>query len=167
MDDTYKMNPEIMKLLNEQISVELQNERVYRQFAFLLDVYNWPGTMKWMVKASDEERGHAQKFADWVITNFGTPTLPSLDAVMTADMTTDGEDLRMFWKGALKLEHENTIRINHLYKAAFEAGEWATCNFLGFLLNDQIEAEREISDYITSLERMDKGQQVLWDAELE
>jgi ferritin len=66
----------------------------------------------------------------------------------------------------LKLEHENTLRINALYKSAFDAQEWATCNFLGFFLYDQIEGEREISDILLSLGRMSVGEQVLFDKEL-
>lgn len=166
MENTYTLCPEIMDLLNLQMNVELQNERVYKQFAALLDVSNWPGTTKWMSEASDEERGHAEKFKDWIITNFGTPKLSALEAVMPTNAVTDGEDLVMFWNGALKLEHENTLRINALYKSAWDAGEWPTCSFLEFFLKDQIEGEREIADYLTSLARMDKSTMVLWDSEL-
>jgi ferritin len=167
MANTYVMDAGIMELLNLQMNVELQNERVYKQFAALLDVANWPGTTKWMSKASDEERGHADKFMGWIITNFGVPKLSALEAVMAKDGTKDGENLLMFWEGALKLEHENTVRINSLYKSAWDAGEWATCDFLGFFLDDQISGEREIADIITSLERMDKATMVLWDRDLE
>jgi ferritin len=163
MANTYVMNPEIMDLLNTQINVELKNERVYKQFAALLDVANWPGTKARMEKYSDEERSHADKFLNWVITNFGTPKIEAQESVSGI---ADGENLTAFWEGALKLEHENTLRINALYKSAFDAQEWATCNFLGFFLDDQIEGEREISDILLSLGRMTVGEQVLWDKDL-
>jgi ferritin len=163
MDNTYVMNSDVMNLLNLQMNVELANERVYKQFAALLDVSNWSGTVAWMKAAGDEERGHAKGFEDWIITNFGTPRIDAQESVAGG---VDGENLIMFWEGALKLEHENTLRINALYKSAWDAQEWATCNFLEFYLKDQIEGEREISDIILSLGRMDKATMVLWDKDL-
>jgi ferritin len=163
MDNTYVMSSEILTKLNEQMNVELTNERVYKQFAALLDVSNWVGTTAWMSKASDEERGHAEKFEGWIITNFGTPKIEAQESV---GGIADGENLIAFWEGALKLEHENTLRINALYKMAWDAQEWPTCSFLEFFLKDQIEGEREISDIILSLGRMDKATMVLWDKDL-
>lgn len=166
MENTYTLDKEVMSLLNRQMNIELQNERVYKQFAMLLDVANWVGTTKWMSKASDEERGHAKMFEDWIITNFGTPTVEQLPAVMVSQDEYDGEDLLAFWKAALQLEHENTLRLNELSKTAFEAEEYPTFDFLAWFRKDQIEGEREIADIITSLKRMTKGEMVLWDGQL-
>lgn len=157
---------ECFQRLNAQMNIERKNEVAYKQLALILDSFNWTGSAKWMHAASDEERGHYNKFAQWIITNNHTPIMEALSPALPSGSRPDGENLVKFYEIALKLEEENTKNIEELATYAEETEDNGTYMFLSEFLIDQRNGVKELKDILLTLHRLDKNGLVLWDMQL-
>ena len=56
------LSPAMQKVLNEQVTLELEASLVYLQLSIQLDDLDLPGMTRWMRAQSEEEQVHAAKF---------------------------------------------------------------------------------------------------------
>lgn len=153
------MNQTLINALREQHNRERMNAAVYRAMSDQLDLVFWPGSSAWMKSASNEEQAHADKFAAYMVDR---NIQPEYREIMQPVIPMD-DNLPLFFAQALELEKTNTESIKELYFTAESAEDLQTCTFLIWALDEQTAAERELTDIITMLRRLDKTGWMIFD----
>lgn len=142
--------------VNKQINLELYASYVYQSMAYFFDRDDvaLPGFHKYFKKASEEEREHAEKFMKYqnqrggriVLQNIQKPEKDEWESGLAA------------MQSALALEKSVNQSLLDLHGVADKHGDtqfadWLESNFL----TEQVEAIKEISDYVTNLKRVGSG----------
>lgn len=138
-----EINEKFQKQLNEQVTAEHQAALVYTQLAYELDRLSFDGMSSWMQAQADEEREHAQKFAQHLLdrdarVDIETVEMPSLKISTPLDA----------FEASLEHERKVSALIHDLVKTADEVGDIDSRNLLNFFLEEQIEEEATVSNII-------------------
>lgn len=138
-----EINEKFQKQLNEQVTAEHQAALVYTQLAYELDRLSFDGMSSWMKAQADEERVHAQKFAQHLLdrdarVDIETIEMPSLKISTPLDA----------FEASLEHERKVSALIRDLVKTADEVGDVDSRNLLNFFLEEQIEEEATVSGII-------------------
>ena len=149
--------------LNAHLADELASSYLYLAMAADCEARNLPGFAHWLRTQSDEERGHAMKFFDFVQSRGWPVKLHGLDAP-PGDF---GSPLQLFER-ALAAEREVTNKINQLYAAASEVEDYASQAFLQWFVSEQVEEEKTASGIVETLRMIgdDKVALLVLDREL-
>lgn len=148
--------------LQEQFNRERANREAYRALAANLENVNWSGSAAFMLKASNEEADHADRFAAYIVDRGQAPRFDALPAPIFVT----GEDLLPYFTAALALERANTEKIKEIHYAAEQGEDTQTCVFLIWAIEEQTKAERELADIILMLNRLDNNGRIFYDHEL-
>lgn len=155
------ITPNLLTALNEQHTRENVNRDAYRALSFALDAAGWKGSAAWMLRASNEEQEHADKFAQYIIDRGG-----QVDYVITSPATLASGEILPAFEYALNIEKTNTEAIKTLYYIAEAEQDPQTCSWLKWALDEQTDAEREIADILNMLRRLDDNGKVFFDHKL-
>lgn len=156
------MNQTLLNAFIEQMNKERQNAAAYDALSAQADVVAWLGTSAWMKKAANEEREHFQAFCDFIVDVNGVPKFSELLPCGAPQ----SDNLPEFYAEALRLEKENTEAIKALHYLAEETEEPQACVFLIPYIAEQTRSERELTDTVTILQRMDKTGWYVFDKEI-
>lgn len=151
----------IFDALQAQYNKERMNEQVYASFASALEAANWPGFAAWFADQSAQERGHSQKFRDFLIDRNQVPQLTALDAPLTFD----GNAPLQFFQAALDLEKQNTRSILDLEELAESLDDGQTEDWIIWAIQEQTESERALVDALLELGRVDATGMLMLDRE--
>ncbi|CAI5958179.1 unnamed protein product [Closterium sp. NIES-65] len=158
--------------INEQINIEYNISYVYHALYCYFDRDNvaLPGFAKYFKAASNEEREHAEKLMEYQNKRGGRVKLQSIlmPATMEFDHPEKGDALYAM-ELTLALEKLVNEKLLALHKVASDAGDVQLTDFLeGNFLNEQVDAIKQVSDYVAQLRRVGKGHGVFhFDLELE
>jgi len=142
--------------VNKQVNLELYASYVYQSMAFYFDRDDVAlhGFYKFFKKASDEEREHAEKLMKFQNQRGGRIVLAD---VKKPDRDEWGTGLEAM-QAALALEKNVNQSLLDLHKLADSHGDAQFCDWIeANYLTEQVEAIKEISDYITNLKRVGPG----------
>lgn len=153
------MNPKIEKAINEQINAELYSAYLYLSMSSWFDSRGLKGFAHWERIQAMEERDHALKFFDYLLSRGGR-------AVMKAVQAPPSE-----WKGykevfEIQLAHEQKVTslINAIMDLAIAERDHASVNMLQWFVAEQVEEEenaRGILDQMSMIEK-EKGVGLLY-----
>jgi ferritin len=138
-------------LLQKEVTLERTNRDFYRLGSFILDNEGWSGFAKWFKKSSDDEQGHADGFAGFLVDRNIDPIYDTISTFPPA-----GRDPLEYAKAAYAAEQKTTAAIEEIYKTAHDEGEFLVTQFLQFYLDEQRQSEREVWDIIQMLEATDE-----------
>jgi len=142
--------------LNAQLAEELASSYLYLAMSAYCASRNLPGFAHWLKIQSDEERGHAMKFYDFVQSRGWPVKLHRLD-----DPPSDfGSPLQLFER-ALTAEREVTAKIHQLYATASEIQDYASQTFLQWFVSEQVEEEKTSSALVETLRMIGDDQAAL------
>jgi ferritin len=149
--------------LNAHLAEELTSSYLYLAMAADCESRNLPGFAHWLRTQSEEERGHAMKFFDFVQSRGWRVRLHGL-AAPPADF---GSPLQLFER-VLAAEREVTSKINQLYATASEVEDYASQAFLQWFVSEQVEEEKTASEIVETLRMIgdDKVALLMLDREL-
>lgn len=140
------INQKLEEALNNQVIAEHQAALVYTQLAYELDRLSLTGMSAWMFAQADEEREHAQRFADHLIdrdsrVNLKTIELPEIKIESA---------LEAF---ELSLAHEKKVSamIRDLVGVAEEVKDIDSRPLLDSFLSEQVEEEATVGEIIDRL----------------
>ena len=122
--------------LNTQINNELESAYTYLAMSAHLETTIYTGFAKWMRLQAEEERGHAMKLFDYLNDRGGKVVLASLEQPKS-----DYNSTLEIFEAALLQERNTTGQINGLYETANSEKDYATLEFLGWFLSEQVEEE--------------------------
>lgn len=145
--------------MQNQFTLERQNEQFYRALAAAAENENWPGAAKFFEQSADDEQSHALRVRNYLIDRNAVPVFQALEAVPEID----AYDYLGMFKLALERENITTASLKEKYQNAVNEPDPQTVSKLivsdgdwpGFL-EEQTISERELIDYITTITGLDK-----------
>lgn len=146
------MDAELENALQVQYNTERQNAEEYLHRGNVLENYAWSGCAHFMYKSSGEEREHAKKFADYMIARNIQPITAPLNAV---NSVASNKNPLPYFQEVNTLEEKTTDKIVRLYQVADDAGDYQTCQFLQWFLEEQTKSVKETYDMVQELSRAD------------
>ncbi len=134
--------------LNEQITNEFNASQIYLAMACMFDNMALKMLSRWFRLQADEERGHALKIIDYLLSRHAkveigsvpkpSPEYPSVVAAVEA---------------AYEHEQKVTRQFDDLMAQAEKDDDYASQNFLGWFVDEQVE-EEESTRHLLEVARM-------------
>ena len=137
--------------INGQINMEFRASYVYQSMAahFAHDSVALPGLAAHFRKEADEERSHALKFVDYLVSRGGVVQFSDIKAPNNS-----WESARQVLEAALDLEKAVNASLLKLHELADESNDPHLADFIEEeFLDDQVVTLKELSDLITQLDR--------------
>lgn len=135
--------------LNKQLNAELYSSYLYLSMSAYCDSIPLKGFAKWLRMQAEEEKAHGMKFFDYIIEAGGTVKLAKIDGPKTG------------WKSVGDVfdqvyEHEKKVTglINSLMDLSIKEKDYATQNFLGWFVKEQVEEEANASEIQAQIKMM-------------
>lgn len=135
---------------NAQITQELYSANLYQEMAFWFSKEGWKGFAAWMTKQSGEEKDHALRMAEFVLSRGGEAHVGAIAAP-----TTDFTDPKQVFE--LTMEHEKKVTelINALADVAEAEKDRASVNFIDTFIDEQVEEEKSVRDILNLFRHRD------------
>ncbi|SHO50897.1 ferritin [Anaerocolumna xylanovorans] len=137
------LNPEVSKLLNEQVNKEFYSAYLYMDMANYYADQSLNGFEHWFIVQMQEERDHALLFRQYLLNNG--------EQVVLTQIAGPESGYKNFKEPLTKaLEHEQfvTASINTIYEAAYKNKDFRTMQFLDWFIKEQGEEEKNADDNI-------------------
>ncbi len=141
------LNENVEKAFNAQLNAELYSEYLYLSMNAYFKRINLNGFANWLNVQVQEERAHAIGMFDYISRRGGKITLETIEKPQT-----DWDCPLDVFKTGLYHEQLVTSKINNLAKIAQENEDRASCIFLNWYINEQVEEEESFSDILHQLE---------------
>lgn len=133
--------------LNQQINAEMYSSYLYLSMSADFEAKGLSGFAAWMAAQAREEYGHAMKIYGYIHEQMGRVQLGAIDAP-PAEW---GSPLEVFQE-TFKHEQKVTKLIHDLVGLARSENDYATENFLGWFVTEQVEEEASAADLRDKLE---------------
>lgn len=151
------ISDKIYELMLNQINAELSASYLYLSMSTYFEEKNLRGLAKWMRHQSEEEREHAMKFYDYLITVGKRVVLKAI-----ADPKTEWSSIMEVWQDTLNHEKKVTTMINNIMKQAIEDNDYASINFLNWFIDEQVEEVTTVEEIIAKFEMIGDSKQGLY-----
>ena len=141
------LDKKVSELLNSQINKEFFSAYLYLDFSNFYADEGLNGFANWYRIQAQEERDHAMLMLQYMQNNSEKITLEAIEKP-NKELKDKAEILQF------GLEHERfiTASINEIYKAAYEAHDYRTMQFLDWFVKEQGEEEMNAEDMIKKME---------------
>jgi ferritin len=140
--------PRFVEQLNAQIGNELGAHNQYLACAIYYDAQTMPQMAAFFYAQALEERAHAMMMVQYLLDTDAQVTIPAVPAVESsfADIVAPV---------ALALEQEKrvTSQINDLIRITREESDFASEQFMGWFIKEQVEEMATMSDLVTVVGR--------------
>lgn len=158
---TLIISPEAAQLINQQISHELHNEQQYRAFGSWSSNLGLDNLFKYFMTQADDERGHAQKFTDYLIECNQQLAIESIDAPVSsfADCA-EIADLRF------ALEQQTTEQVDAIMSLAMQTDDYGLQDLMQWFCREQ-KSEMAEALRLVSLVKLSGGNLILLDLAVE
>lgn len=141
------MNKKIVAALNKQIAFEMESAYLYLAMSLRMNEEKLPGYGAWLMKQYEEEMMHAFKMITYLQDQDQPVELATLKPAKVSQTT--GLEIA---KSVLTHEKAVTAKINDLYTLALEERDYATREFLGWFVTEQVEEEKTARSVIDLFE---------------
>lgn len=140
------LSKKLQDALNAQINAELWSSYLYLSMSAYFAADGKTGFANWFRVQAFEEKDHALKLFDYIITRDGKVDLQPIKEVPK----TWKSPLAVF-EASLKHEQHVTSLINNLVALAKEEKDYATESMLKWFVDEQVEEEATATEYIDAL----------------
>jgi len=147
----------IYELMLNQINAELSASYLYLSMSTYFEANNLRGLAKWMKMQSEEEREHAMKFYDYLVTVGKRVVLKAVP-----EPKSEWSSIMEVWQDTLNHEKKVTDMINTIMKQAVEEKDFASMNFLNWFIDEQVEEVAAVEDIIAKFEMIGDSKQGLY-----
>lgn len=153
------MNPKVEKALNDQINAEFYSAYMYLSMSSWFDSAGLKGFANWERVQAMEERDHALKIFDYVLTRGGKAGMKQITAPPVS-----WKDARDVFEAQLTHEIKVTGLINNLVNLSMAEKDHATVNFLQWFVSEQVEEEENARTILDQLKMIsqEKGVGLLY-----
>jgi ferritin len=139
------------KALNDQVQWELYSAYLYVSMATYFEEKGLMGFANWLHVQDQEEKFHAQKFYDFIVSRSGRVILQAIQAPPH-----DWASPLAVFEEALAHEQGVTARIYKLMDLALEEKDHGTASMLKWFVDEQVEEEASVSDVIAKLKLVEQ-----------
>ena len=140
------MDEKLQTLLNAQVNNEHGAALIYTQLAYEMDNLSFPGMRDWFFKQAEEEREHAQKFAEHLLDRGYRVELEDIQVGSVKAAT----PLDAF-EASLAHEQKVSEQIREIARTADAAGDLDSRGLINWFLEEQVEEESSVSEIIDQL----------------
>lgn len=140
------MDEKLQTLLNAQVNNEHGAALIYTQLAYEMDNLSFPGMRDWFFKQAEEEREHAQKFAEHLLDRGYRVELEDIQVGSVKAAT----PLDAF-EASLAHEQKVSEQIREIARTADAAGDLDSRALINWFLEEQVEEESSVSEIIDQL----------------
>ena len=140
---TNRLSQTLCQALNDQITLEAYSAQVYLMLACWADDNRLDGINSFLMKHSKEERVHMAKIIEYIQERGGSV---KIDAIKKPEP--EPTNILECFEMVLQQEIENTESIYKIVNLSMQEGDWATWNFLQWLVNEQREEEKLALDLL-------------------
>jgi len=140
---------QFVTLLQEQVAYEFAAHQQYIGLAVWFDANDLPQLATLFYRQAVEERNHAMMIVQYLLDRGIPPTIPGIGPVRN-----DFNHPRQLVELALHQEQDVTARIERLFKAARDDGDFVGEQFMLWFLKEQVE---EVASMNTLLAIMDRA----------
>lgn len=151
----------LQNIINDQITAELWSSNLYLQMSFFLKHQGWDGFAHWMMVHSDEEREHATRMADYLISRGGQVKVNMVNLVPEG-----WGSVQEIFEHSLKQECMVSKMIDKIVLHAIEEQDYATENFFRTFVDEQVEEENLFSGIVDKLKMAGDSGLLFMDAQL-
>lgn len=157
------ISKKIVENFNAQMQREFYSSYLYLAMAGYFEDIDMKGCSHWMRMQAEEERMHAMKFYDFIVSRGGRLEMLEIDKPPKE------------WKSPLDtfeetLKHEEfvTAHINNLVDIAMEEKDHAAHSFLQFFVDEQVEEEDQVNEILAKVRMLkdSPGGFFMFDSEL-
>ena len=141
--NTVRISETLQKALNDQVTLEAYSAQMYLMLACWADENQLDGVKTFMMKHSQEERVHMAKIIEYIQERGGTVIIDAINKPEPQPTSV----LQCF-EMVLKQEIENTNAIYKLVKMSMDEEDWASWNFMQWLVAEQREEEKLALDLL-------------------
>lgn len=141
------MNEKLAAAFNDQIALEQESARAYRQLAIWAEAHDYTGSAAWLASQAAEENEHADIFVRHVLDRGGEVALRELPAPPA-----DFDGLVEVFRAALAHEERVTEAIGDLYSLAQSEADVRAIPLLTRFLEEQVSEEAAVRTIIAELE---------------
>lgn len=134
------ISEKIQDAINQQINAEMYSAYLYLAISSYFETQNLSGFAKWMKGHAQEEMTHAMKFYEYLLDRMGKVTLEAIPAP-PCHWDSPLSALEHVYQHELKV----TSLIHELLEKAMANKDFATCSFLDWFVNEQVEEEANTS----------------------
>uniref|UniRef100_A0A1B6DP90 Ferritin n=1 Tax=Clastoptera arizonana TaxID=38151 RepID=A0A1B6DP90_9HEMI len=142
--------------INKQINMELKASYVYLAMGFYFDRDDvaLKGVKEYFLKASEEEREHAQKLMKYQNKRGGTIVLETIKTPSKQRW----QNVEEAFQDALNLEKDVNQSLLDLHQLASSKNDASFCDFLeSEYLQEQVDSIKSIGDHLTNIRRVGEG----------
>ena len=151
----------LQNIISDQITAELWSSNLYLQMSFFLKHQGWDGFAHWMMVHSDEEREHATRMADYLISRGGQVKVNMVNLVPEG-----WGSVQEIFEHSLKQECMVSKMIDKIVLHAIEEQDYATENFFRTFVDEQVEEENLFSGIVDKLKMAGDSGLLFMDAQL-
>ena len=141
------LDKQLVKLLNDQVNMELYSAYLYLDISGYYVDQELNGFGNWFFVQTQEERDHAMLFFQYLQNNGERPRLAAVDGPDIAFA-----DFKAPLAAALEHERKVTASINSIYDAAHALKDFRTMQFLNWFVKEQGEEEKNAESNIKKFE---------------
>lgn len=134
---TNRLSYEMSKALNDQVTLEAYSSQVYLMLSSWADAAGLDGVSSFLMKHSQEERVHMAKIMEYIQERGGKVFIDAINKP-----SPEPSNVKECFEMVVKQEIENTEAIYKLVDLSMEERDWATFNFLQWLVAEQREEEK-------------------------
>ncbi|PNW78664.1 hypothetical protein CHLRE_09g387800v5 [Chlamydomonas reinhardtii] len=153
-------HPACEAAINEQVNIEYNVSYLYHALWAYFDRDNvaLPGLAAFFKAGSEEEREHAELLMEYQNRRGGRVVLGAISMPDLDLSASEKGDALYAMELALSLEKLNFQKLRQLHSVADEHGDASMADFVeGELLNEQVEAVKKVSEYVSQLRRVGQG----------
>lgn len=140
----------VQSKLNEQIQKEAYASNAYLALATWAENQSLANISEFFYNSAEEERQHMLEIFKYINSNGGSAKLEDKLGTVKEEF----DHVLEAFKYVFELEHSVTVAVNELASWCQQNNEHATFFFLQAFVLEQQEAENNVSDIITIIERM-------------
>jgi ferritin len=139
---------EFTTLLQAQVGHEFAAQQQYVALAVWFDATDLPQLAALFYRQAVEERNHAMMMVQYLLDRGIPPVIPGVP-----DVRNDFKHPRELVELALAQEHEVTAKIERLFKAARDDGDFVGEQFMLWFLKEQVEEVASMNTLLTIIDR--------------
>lgn len=134
--------------LSRQANREFYSAYLYLAMSSYYDSINLAGFGQWLRVQAREELEHAMKIYDYIGDAGGRPVMEAIEAPQK-----DWNGAKVAFAEVLAHEQAVTGMINDLMDLAIKENDYATREFLGWFVTEQVEEEKNAGDILVQIEK--------------
>ncbi len=134
--DTNRLSKTLAAALNAQMTKEAHASQIYLSFGAWADGEGYEGISNFLFRHANEERNHMMKVFEYILKRGAKVKVTAIPAPPP-----DPKNVNDLFEKVFLHEVDNTKEIYKIVKMSHDEGDWATWNFMQWMVKEQTEEE--------------------------